>query len=88
MMSYIFLILVAFLINIAFGYFRGAAIKFSLPWFFWIHVSIPVLIYLRVILKIAPWFIPVSILAAILGQMLGNRFHNLNCVNLKSLGEN
>lgn len=67
------LLIVSFLINIPLGYIREGCQKFSLKWIWWIHASIPVLIYLRIKFHIAAWFIPLSIAAAIVGQMLGSR---------------
>ncbi len=63
----------AFLVNIPLGYIRENTPKFSLSWLFWIHASIPLIIYLRISLHINPWFIPVGILLAIGGQILGSR---------------
>ena len=65
---------VALLLNIPFGYIREGYRKLSLPWFFWIHASIPLLIFLRIKLRISPWFIPASIALAVLGQLVGSRY--------------
>ncbi len=71
--SYILLFLIACLVNIPMGYIREGCAKFSLPWFFWIHASIPLLIYLRLKWGISVWFIPFSIFFAVIGQILGSR---------------
>ncbi len=70
---YFLLFLTAFLINIPFGYWREGTPKFSLKWFFWIHASIPLLIYLRLIWHISAWVIPLSIFWAVVGQVMGSR---------------
>jgi len=75
---YAILSLVALFINIPFGYIRNQYPKMSLPWLFWIHASIPLIIFLRVILKISPWFIPMTILLAVIGQVAGSRWHRKN----------
>jgi len=66
--------LVALLLNVPLGYIREGCRKFSFAWFFWIHASIPLLIFLRIKLQISPWFIPVSIALAVLGQLVGSRY--------------
>jgi ferrochelatase len=71
--SYLFIFLVSLLINIPFGYIRQNCPKFSIRWLFWIHASIPVLIYLRIMLQISPISIPMTIALAIAGQILGSR---------------
>lgn len=70
---YITIILAAVALNIPFGYIREASLKFSFKWLFWIHASIPFLVYLRFKLMINPWFIPMTIFFAVLGQMIGSR---------------
>lgn len=70
---YLFLALTAFLINILFGYIRQGHPRFSAKWFFWIHASIPFLIYFRIKLEVSAFFIPVSIFLAVLGQIVGGR---------------
>ncbi len=64
---------VAVLLNIPMGYLREATPKFSLNWFFWIHASIPFLIYLRLAFHSSKLFIPVAIFLAIVGQLIGSR---------------
>ncbi len=73
MMPFLLLASFAFLVNVPLGYIRENTKKFSFSWFFWIHASIPFIIFLRLKLHISPWFILLSILAAIFGQLLGSR---------------
>jgi ferrochelatase len=70
---YLFLALTAFLVNVWFGYIRQGHPRFSAKWFFWIHASIPFLIYFRIKLQVSAFFIPVSIFLAVLGQIAGGR---------------
>ncbi|MBI5024588.1 MAG: ferrochelatase [Candidatus Omnitrophica bacterium] len=74
MVSYLILSLTAFLVNIPMGYIRENCPKFSFRWFFWIHVSIPLIIFMRVTLGTSKWFIPVCIFWAIAGQIIGGRW--------------
>lgn len=62
---------VSFLVNIPLGYIRENSPKFSLKWLFWIHASIPLIVYLRIVLGTSTLFIPVSIFWAVLGQGVG-----------------
>ena len=71
---YLSIALSAFLVNIPLGYIREACPKFSLKWFFWIHASIPLIIYLRITLHTSKLFIPLAIAFAVLGQILGSRY--------------
>ena len=70
---YILLALTSLLVNIPLGYIRENTPKFSLPWLFWIHASIPLVIYLRMTLGTSRLFIPVCIFWAIVGQIWGSR---------------
>ena len=63
--------LACLLINIPLGKKREQSRKFSRQWFFWIHASIPLIIALRIGLHLHPIAIPINILAAVLGQIIG-----------------
>ncbi len=67
---------VSFFVNIPLGYVRQGCQKFSASWFFWIHASIPVIIYLRLSLGTSPVFIPVCIFFAVMGQIVGSRYRS------------
>lgn len=71
---YLAIAVFAFLINIPCGYIREGYLKFTFPWYFWIHASIPFIIYLRIKLNVSAWFIPVSIALAVIGQIYGSRY--------------
>ena len=60
-----------FIINIPMGLMRERSKKFSLAWFLWVHASIPLIIALRIGLKLHPLAIPINIASAVLGQFLG-----------------
>jgi hypothetical protein len=72
---YTLLILFAFtlLINLPFGYARGKSKKYSIHWFLYIHVPIPIIFIARTISHIEFKYIPVFALAAIIGQILGGK---------------
>jgi len=70
---YIILVLFAFtlLINLPFGYARAKTKRYSLRWFLYIHVPIPLILIARTISHIDIKYIPIFALAAITGQLLG-----------------
>ena len=69
--------LVAFLLNLPFGYLRVRYPKYSFMWLLCIHAPIPVVAFLRITTKVSWKFIPVFIVTSILGQIFGARVRNL-----------
>jgi hypothetical protein len=67
------LLFFAFVINLPLGYLREASPRYSWRWFLYIHLSIPLLIALRLGLDFGWRVIPFSIASAIAGQWLGGR---------------
>lgn len=64
--------LVSFIVNIPLGKWRERTRKFSWQWFLAIHASIPLIIALRIALKLHPLAIPLNIAAAVAGQFVGS----------------
>jgi hypothetical protein len=69
------LILFAVIINLPLGYLRQNYEKFSFGWYFYIHISIPVIIFLRVKFGFSWKFIPLTLGGAVAGQLLGGFIH-------------
>jgi hypothetical protein len=67
----IILTILAFIINLPFGYLRKKSKKYSFKWFLCIHMPVPVIVLVRILFHIDFRFIPLFILAAISGQYLG-----------------
>jgi hypothetical protein len=65
------LIIVAFVINLPLGYLRQNYEKFTFAWYFYIHISIPVIIYLRIKSGYSWKYIPLTLGGAFVGQLLG-----------------
>jgi hypothetical protein len=65
------LVLVAALINIPLGYLRQAVEKFSFAWYVYTHISIPVIIYIRIKSGYSWKLIPLTVTGAVLGQIIG-----------------
>ena len=59
--------------NIPLGYLREGQRKYSLRWFVYIHLSIPLIAFLRISSRLTPWVIPVFIVCAAVGQLAGGR---------------
>ena len=70
-LSVIGIILLAVAINVPLGYLRQNFRKFSIAWYFYVHISIPVIIYLRVKMGYSWRFIPLTLLGAFTGQYIG-----------------
>jgi hypothetical protein len=62
-----------FMLNLPMGFFRRKTAKFSLSWFFCIHAPIPVIYVGRLFAGLDVFFIPVFLVAAVLGQVWGGR---------------
>jgi hypothetical protein len=71
MMTVILIALLAFIINIPFGYLRNKTRKFSARWFLYVHLSIPLIIAARLLTHTDYRYIPLFILTAVAGQLLG-----------------
>lgn len=67
------LMVLATLVNIPLGYQRQSYPKFSFAWYFYVHISIPAIIYFRIKTGLGWGFIPFSISSAVLGQIIGGR---------------
>lgn len=67
------LLLIAFMANVPLGYLREASVKFSVRWFIYVHLSIPVIILLRLHYGFGWIFIPFTLGCAVIGQLVGGR---------------
>lgn len=63
----------SFMLNLPFGFMRRGTKKFSFMWFLYIHLPIPVIILGRLFSNLDLRYVPVFILAAVLGQVWGNK---------------
>lgn len=67
------LFLLALTLNLPLGYLRSKVAKRSFKWFLYIHLSIPVIIVARLALGLNWHYIPVSVAAAVIGQLAGGK---------------
>ncbi|KXS44935.1 MULTISPECIES: hypothetical protein [unclassified Candidatus Frackibacter] len=72
-MKLIFLVLITILINLPFGAYRTKTKKFSLKWFLSIHIPIPFIYLMRIKSGYGLKIIPLMVLAAFTGQLLGGK---------------
>ena len=69
------LVLGAFGLNVPLGYLRNNYRRFSFGWYFYVHISIPVIIYLRVKASFSWKVVPLTLGGAIAGQIVGGLWH-------------
>jgi len=62
-----------YMINLGFGFVRARTKKLSLSWFLCIHLPIPFIYIARVSSKVDFIYVPLFVVAAILGQIMGSR---------------
>ncbi len=67
--------IITLIINLPFGYLRSKVRKFSLWWFLYIHVPIPLIFILRKLVGLGYKAVPVIIVGAVVGQMIGGRIN-------------
>lgn len=67
------LLLVAFVTNLPLGYLREGSPRYSLRWFVYIHLSIPLIVAVRLAYGLGWHIVPLSIACAVAGQLFGGR---------------
>jgi hypothetical protein len=60
-------------LNLPLGYAREGFRRFSTGWFVCVHLSVPLIAYLRLASEISAWAIPAFVACAVLGQVTGGR---------------
>ncbi len=71
MTTIVWLAAAALALNIPCGYWRRGSARFSLPWIFFVHVSVPFIIAARLLLGIGMAAVPMLMTSAFVGQMAG-----------------
>jgi hypothetical protein len=69
--------LIDFFLNLPFGLWRVRTRKFSIRWFMAIHLPIPVLFLIRTWLDLSVWYIPISVVCAVAGQLIGGKLRGV-----------
>ena len=65
------LILGATAMNVPLGYLRYAYERCTFGWFFYVHISIPIIIYLRIKASFSWQVVPLTLGGALVGQFFG-----------------
>ncbi len=60
-------------LNFICGYFRAKSRKYSFRWFLYIHLPVPLVVAARACSHLDYGYIPLFLLAAVVGQILGGR---------------
>ena len=79
-MKILIVALLVFLINVPFGALRSRHKKFTLMWWVYIHIPVPVVILLRIYSDIgfAFYTYPILVGAFFAGQLAGRKYFPLN----------
>ena len=67
------LMLLVFLINLPFGYFRSKATKFPRQWMMAVHIPVPFVFLLRIFSGFNWTVIPLLVLSDVAGQIAGGK---------------
>ncbi len=73
MVSIVELMLLVFLINLPFGYWRRSAGRFSKQWMMAVHIPVPFIFLLRLLSGFGWKVIPLLMLSDIAGQFAGGK---------------
>lgn len=71
----VLLALFTFIVNLPMGIWRVQVKKFSWQWFLAIHLTIPLIYFMRTEAGISYGYVPLFIVVAIIGQIAGGRIH-------------
>jgi hypothetical protein len=71
--------LLAFILNLPAGYLRSRSTKYSLKWFAYIHMPIPLIIAARIFSQTEYIYIPIFVVAAFAGQLIGGKIERSGC---------
>lgn len=64
---------IAFILNLPFGWLRSYTKKFSIAWFACIHAPIPIVAFIRIYTHTDWVYIPLFFVFSIAGQIIGSR---------------
>jgi len=67
----------ALAVNIPLGYAREGFRRFSFGWFVCVHLSVPLIAWLRLANHVSAWGIPAFVACAVLGQIAGGKVRRI-----------
>lgn len=68
------LLIIAIVVNLPLGWLREASPRYSWRWFLYIHLSIPLIVALRLAFDFSWRLIPLTLFCAVVGQFIGGRW--------------
>ncbi|MFZ2225246.1 MAG: hypothetical protein WAV26_11245 [Candidatus Deferrimicrobium sp.] len=68
----------ALTLNIPLGYAREGFRRFSIGWFVCVHLSVPLIAWLRIENHVSAWGIPAFVACAVLGQIAGGKVRRIH----------
>jgi len=68
----------ALTVNIPLGYAREGFRRFSIGWFVCVHLSVPLIAWLRFSNHVSAWGIPAFVACAVLGQVAGGKIRRMH----------
>jgi hypothetical protein len=68
----------ALAVNIPLGYAREGFRRFSIGWFVCVHLSVPLIAWLRLANHVSAWGIPAFVACAVLGQIAGGKLRRID----------
>lgn len=83
MTNLIILLILTFIINLPFGYWRGGVKKFSWQWFVAIHLPVVFLYFMRTYMNVERTWItlPIMVLFFFSGQLVGKKWRQRKIAN-------
>lgn len=69
----VFLSIITLLVNLPFGFARSKTRRYSFRWFLYVHMPIPLIFIIRNLSHIEIKYIPVFVVAAVAGQLIGGK---------------
>lgn len=70
------ILILALIVNLPFGYLRHKSRKYSLKWFLYIHLPVPLIILARLLSHIDFKYIPLFLAAGAVGQFCGGKLES------------
>ena len=67
----------ALAVNIPLGYAREGFRRFSIGWFVCVHLSVPLIAWIRLSNHVSAWGIPAFVACAVLGQIAGGKIRRI-----------
>lgn len=67
------ILITALTVNLPLGYLRQGSRRYSAVWFLYIHLSIPLIVALRLAFGFGWDIVPLTVACAVAGQIIGGR---------------